>query len=93
MAQEIADRLRLSKKEKHKLVTLVRHHQFTVTELQTDKAIRRFIRNVGKEYLQGMLDLRIGDRIGGAAKPTSWRLELFKKDWRKFRKRRLKLQI
>ncbi len=79
MAGGIANRLRLSKKEKHKLVTLVRHHQFTVTELQTDRAVRRFIRNVGKEYLQDMIDLRIGDRIGGAAAPTSWRLELFKK--------------
>ena len=26
-----------------------------------------------------MLDLRTGDRIGSGAKPTSWRLELFKK--------------
>lgn len=79
MAEEIANRLRLSNKDRHKLVTLVRQHQFTVSELQTDKAIRRFIRNVGKEYLQDMLDLRIGDRIGSTAKPTSWRLELFKK--------------
>ncbi len=79
MSEKIASRLKLSKKEKHKLVTLVRHHQFTVTELQTDKAVRRFIRNVGKEYLKDMLDLRVGDRIGGAATPTSWRLELFKK--------------
>ncbi|MBI2049325.1 CCA tRNA nucleotidyltransferase, partial [Candidatus Roizmanbacteria bacterium] len=54
MSEKIASRLKLSKKEKHKLVTLVRHHQFTVTELQTDKAVRRFIRNVGKEYLKDM---------------------------------------
>jgi len=33
----------------------------------------------GKEYLQDMLDLRTGDRIGGGATPTSWRLDLFKK--------------
>lgn len=77
--QVIADRFRLSNEEKDKLVRLVKYHQFTVSELQTDKAVRRFIREVGKEYLQDMLDLRTADRIGSGAKPTSWRYELFKK--------------
>ncbi|MBI2611257.1 CCA tRNA nucleotidyltransferase [Candidatus Gottesmanbacteria bacterium] len=75
----IAERLRFSKKEREKLVTLVRCHQFTVDERQTDKAIRRFIRNVGSENLDDMLAVRIGDRLGGGATETSWRLELFKK--------------
>ncbi|MBI4004897.1 CCA tRNA nucleotidyltransferase [Candidatus Roizmanbacteria bacterium] len=79
MAEKIADRLHLSNKQKDKLLTLIRYHQFTVSELQTDKAVRRFIRQVTKEYLQDMLDLRTGDRIGSGAKQTSWRLELFKK--------------
>lgn len=79
IAAKIADRFRLSKKDKEKLVILVRQHQFTVNEEQTDKAIRRFIRNVGHEYIQDMLDLRVGDRLGGGATATSWRLELFKK--------------
>lgn len=76
---QIADRFRLSKEQKHKLVTLVQHHQFTVSEDQTDKAVRRFIRDIGKELIQDMLDLRTGDRIGSGATPTSWRFELFKK--------------
>lgn len=79
MAMQIADRLRLSNKQKEKLVRLVQYHQFTVTEIQTDKAVRRFIREVGKEYVQDILDLRTADRIGSGATPTSWRLELFKK--------------
>jgi len=79
LATKIADRFKLSNKQKEKLVTLVKYHQFTVSELQTDKAVRRFIRNIGKEYIQDMLDLRTGDRIGSGATPTSWRLELFKK--------------
>jgi tRNA nucleotidyltransferase (CCA-adding enzyme) len=78
-AEIIADRFKLSNKQKDKLVTLVAEHQFTVSEEQTDKAIRRFIRSVTKEYLQDMLDLRAGDRIGSGATPTSWRTELFKK--------------
>ena len=79
LAEKIAERFKLSSKQKEKLVRLVAYHQFTVSELQTDKAIRRFIRNVGKEYLLVMLDLRVADRLGSGAKASSWRLELFKK--------------
>lgn len=79
MAKEIAIRLRLSKKQTDKVLTLVRWHQFTVDERQTDSAIRRFIRRVGKENIDDMLALRIGDRLGGGARETSWRLELYKK--------------
>ncbi len=78
IAINIADRLRFSKKEKDKLVTLVRWHQFTVDERQTDSAIRRVIRNVGIENLDDMLALRVADRLGGGARETSWRLEEFK---------------
>ena len=78
-AEKIADRFKLSNKQKDKLVTLVAEHQFTVSEDQTDKSVRRFIRGVTKDYLQDMLDLRTGDRIGSGATPTSWRLDLFKK--------------
>ncbi|HLC94040.1 MAG TPA: CCA tRNA nucleotidyltransferase [Patescibacteria group bacterium] len=79
LVKKIAHDLRLSTTEKNRLFTLVRFHQFTVSELQTDKAIRRFIRDVGKENLTDMLILRDADRIGSGAKPTSWRYELFKK--------------
>lgn len=79
MALEMCDRLRLSKKEKDKVYKLVRYHMFTVSENQTDSAVRRFIRNVGKEYIYDALDLRVADRIGSGAKLTSWRTELFKK--------------
>ena len=78
-AKKIADRLRLSNEQKEKFVRLIEFHQFTVIEDQTDKAVRRFIRDVGKEYIQDMLDVRTADRIGSGATPTSWRLDLFKK--------------
>lgn len=78
IAGAIADRLRFSKKEKEKLLTLVRWHQFSVGEMQTDSAIRRFIRNVGKENVEDMLALRTADRLGSGAKETSWRTEEFK---------------
>lgn len=79
LAKEIANRLRFSKKQAEKIYILVRWHQFSVDERQTDSALRRFIRRVSKEYLNDMLALRIGDRLGGGALETSWRLELFKK--------------
>jgi tRNA nucleotidyltransferase (CCA-adding enzyme) len=79
IANRIADRLRFSKKQKEKLYKLVRWHQFTVDEKQTDSAIRRFIKHVGKENVADMLDLRVGDRLGGGARETSWRLEEYKK--------------
>lgn len=79
MIMEIAQRLRLSRKDTGRLILLVRWHQFSVDPDQTDSAIRRFIRHVGKENLNDILAVRIGDRLGGGATETSWRLELFKK--------------
>lgn len=79
IAKYIADRLHFSKKDRDRFVLLVRFHQFTVDERQTDTAIRRFIRNIGIENVEDMLALRTGDRLGGGARETSWRLELFKK--------------
>lgn len=79
IAKTICERLRLSKKQTEKILTLIRWHQFSVDERQTDSALRRFIRRVGKDNLTDMLALRIGDRLGGGALETSWRLELFKK--------------
>ena len=80
MAAEIADRLRFSKRDKEKIVKLIRWHMFTVDEHITDSAVRRFIRRIGVENVQDMMDLRIGDRLGGGTQTAeSWRLKLFKK--------------
>lgn len=78
IAEGIAERLRFSNIQRDLFVRLVRWHQFTVDERQTDSAIRRFIRNVGVEHIPSMIALRTGDRLGGGARETSWRLEEFK---------------
>ncbi|HLD25263.1 MAG TPA: HD domain-containing protein [Patescibacteria group bacterium] len=78
IAKDVAKRMRLSRKDTETLYTLVRWHQFSVDERQTDSALRRFIRRVGVERLSKILALRIGDRLGGGATETSWRLELYK---------------
>ena len=80
IAKEICERLKFSKKERNRIVNLIRWHMFTVDEHITDAAIRRFIRRVGVENVKDIIDLRIGDRLGGGTQTAeSWRLKLFKK--------------
>jgi len=79
LTKNILVRFKFSRRDTEKILTLIRWHQFTVDERQTDSALRRFIRHVGKENINDMLALRIGDRLGGGAAETSWRMELFKK--------------
>lgn len=75
---KIAKRFNLSKKQTDKLYRLVRWHMFTLDENQTDSAIRRFIKNIGKENVPDMMALRIGDRLGGGTqKAISWRMEKY----------------
>ena len=81
IAYQICDRLHFSKKNKDKIVKLIRWHMFSVDEYQTDSAIRRFIRKIGVENVKDMIDLRIADRLGSGItsdKAESWRLIKFK---------------
>lgn len=73
-AKAIASRLRLSKRDQDRVFTLVRWHMFAYTDEMSDSAVRRFIRHVGKENIHDMMALRVGDRVGGGSKATSWRL-------------------
>ena len=80
IVEKICDRLKFSKKEKEKIVTLIRWHMFSVNENLTDAGIRRFIRRIGVANVRDMMDLRVGDRLGGGTQTAeSWRLKLFKK--------------
>lgn len=74
MAKKIADRLRLSSKDKQKIFTLVRWHMFHYDPAMTDSAIKRLIRRIGVENINDMINLRIGDRLGGGSRASSWRL-------------------
>ncbi len=79
LASKIATRLKLSKKDIQRIFILVRYHMFHYQEHHSDASIRRFIRRVGFENIDDILDLREGDRLGSGAKKTSWRLEEMKK--------------
>ena len=79
LASKIASRLKLSKRDIQRVFILVRYHMFHYQEYHSDASIRRFIRRVGFENIDDILDLREGDRLGSGAKKTSWRLEEMKK--------------
>jgi len=81
MAYEICNRLHFSKKDRNKIVSLIRWHMFTVDEHITDAAVRRFIRRIGVENVKDMIDLRMGDRLGSGipeSRAESWRLKKLK---------------
>lgn len=78
VAKEIGKRLKLSKDQNDRLFTLVRQHMFYYQPHNTDASIRRFMRKVGLNNIDDILDLREGDRLGSGARKTSWRLEEMK---------------
>ncbi len=78
LAKKIGQRLHLSRQEINRLFILVRQHMFFYQPENSDASIRRFMREVGLENLNDILDLREADRLGSNARKTSWRLEEMK---------------
>jgi len=78
VAKQIGQRLRLSKNDCDRLFVLVRYHMFHYQPENSDAAIRRFMRKVGLQHIDDILDLREADRLGSGARKTSWRLEEMK---------------
>lgn len=78
VAKNIGQRLRLSKKDCERLFILVRNHMFHYQPENSDASIRRFMRTVGLDNIDDILDLRESDRLGSGARKTSWRLEEMK---------------
>jgi tRNA nucleotidyltransferase (CCA-adding enzyme) len=64
MADAIARRLKLSNKERERIVALVGHHMFWYAPEWSDATVRRFIRRVGAELLPDLFALRAGDVVG-----------------------------
>ncbi len=78
IARQIALRWNMSKIDSTRITKLVRWHLFSINEFQTDKSIRRFIRNVGEENVNDLMDVRTGDRLGSGSTRESWRLKKFR---------------
>src|SRR3989344_5258740 len=73
---QIISRLKFPNKDIEKISRLVRYHMFyyNVDEV-SDSSVRRIVRNVGVEYVEDLLRLRMADRIGsGVPKAEPYKL-------------------
>ena len=80
MASQILSRLKFAKKDVEKIVKLVRYHLFyyNVDEV-TESSVRRLVRQVGPEYMEELLQVRMADRIGsGVPKAEPYKLRHLK---------------
>lgn len=79
VARETLANLNFSKEIIEKVTNLVRWHMFfSDTQEITPSAVRRLIRNVGKDNIWDLMDLRKCDRIGsGRPKEEPYRLRKF----------------
>lgn len=64
IAAAILDRLRVPRETRERTVRLVRHHMFSYEPTWSDAAVRRFIRRVGPDLIEDLLDLRSADDVG-----------------------------
>ncbi|NLK09285.1 MAG: CCA tRNA nucleotidyltransferase [Firmicutes bacterium] len=74
LAEGILTRLRYSKKLVDKVALLVRWHMFSVHAASTDKALRRFIRKVGKDNALDLVEVRRADilALGKQVEHSGW---------------------
>jgi len=80
MTFEILNRLKFSKKDVEKVTKLVRYHLFyyNVDEVG-ESSVRRLMRNVGKDSMEELLQVRHADRIGsGVPKAEPYKLRHLK---------------
>ncbi len=76
MTMKILDRLHFPRSVVEEAAHLVRHHMFyyNVGDV-TDAGVRRFVRRVGPEYIDDLMKVREGDRIGsGVPKAMPYKL-------------------
>ena len=76
VVEKIMSRLKFSTADTEKVTTLIRNHMFyyNVDEV-TAAAVRRLIAKVGKENLEDLIKIRVGDRLGsGVPKAKPYKL-------------------
>lgn len=77
MAEAIMKRLKFSKKDTERVTHLVRQHMFyyEAGEEMTDAAVRRLVKRIGRENLDDLMAIRIGERMGsGTQKEKPYKL-------------------
>ncbi len=63
IAERVLDRLRFPRDFTRKVVHLVKHHMFHITDEWSNAAVRRFVSRVGAENLEDLFALREADAI------------------------------
>lgn len=76
MAYEIAQRLKFSRKECERIAHLVRQHMFYYNTGEiTDAGVRRILKRIGREHIDDLMAVRVGDRMGsGVYKEKPYKL-------------------
>lgn len=76
LARVILQRLRFSKKDADRVAHLVKQHMFFYnTDEITDAGVRRLVKRIGRENLDDLMAIRIGDRMGsGCQKEKPYKL-------------------
>src|SRR3989338_276484 len=79
MVEKFLERLHFPKKLSEIIVKLVRYHMFfSDTEKVSLSAVRRMIRNVGREHIWDLMNVRRSDRIGmGRPMAAPYRLRMY----------------
>ena len=77
-AVALLERVRAPRATVEAIEVLVRHHMFTVDPDATGAAIRRFIKRVGVEHVDALLELRRADDIGSGRPGDSPSLAAFR---------------
>ena len=77
-AVDLLTRLRMPRATIDTIEVLVRHHMFTVDPDATGTAIRRFLKRVGPEHVDALLELRRADDIGSGRPGESPSLTAFR---------------
>ena len=69
MTEKVLKRLKFSSKDVEKITKLVRYHLFYYNPGEVkESSLRRLLRNVGKENIEELLQVRMSDRIGSGVK-------------------------
>lgn len=76
MARDIMQRLKFSKRDGERVAHLVKQHMFYYNTGEiTDAGVRRLVKRIGRENLDDLMAIRIGDRMGsGCEKEKPFKL-------------------
>lgn len=79
LAELLLARLAFPRREAEAVVELVRHHMFSYEPRWSGAAVRRFIRRVGRDLVDDLLDLRAADNTGSGLPANAGHLDEMRK--------------